>query len=135
MEARGSARGRPLMTRADAAGVLSELLGRWQRAFDQHHASEIASLFSPDALFQGVSPHLGHGPEDVFAYYDAVTPGATAHAEVLSAAWLGQAIVHGFADVTFTMPGGDIRLVRLSVVAGGGEDGWLIHHYHAATRE
>jgi hypothetical protein len=47
------------MTGAGATDVLTRLLHDWQRAFNAHHPAEIAALFSPDALFQGISPELG----------------------------------------------------------------------------
>ncbi|MGW0803423.1 nuclear transport factor 2 family protein [Nonomuraea sp. NPDC002799] len=118
-----------------AEDVLTGLLDAWRRAFDGHHPAEMAALFSAGAHFQGISPRLRHGPEEVFGYYDRVVPGTTARAEVLSAALLGQTIVHGFADVTFTAPTGDVHPVRLSIVAERAADTWLIHQYHAATRE
>ncbi|MEO3884465.1 SgcJ/EcaC family oxidoreductase [Nonomuraea sp. B5E05] len=117
-----------------ATDVLTGLLHRWQRAFNEHKPAEIASLFSRDALFQGISPRLRRGPQEISEYYGRVTRGTTAQAKVLSAARLSQAVVHGFAEVTFTAPNGDIHLICLSVVAGQADGTWLIHQYHAATR-
>ncbi|WP_433434822.1 YybH family protein [Nonomuraea sp. CA-141351] len=123
------------MTGTRATEVLTGLLHDWQRAFDRHRPAEIASLFSQDALFQGISPRLRRGPQEIFEYYDRVTRGTTAQVKVVSAAQLSQAIVHGFAEVTFTAPTGDIHLVCLSIVTQQAESAWLIHQYHAATRQ
>ncbi|WP_052424076.1 YybH family protein [Nonomuraea candida] len=121
------------MTGTGAADVLAALLHDWQQAFNAHRPAEIAALFSQDALFQGISPRLGHGPQDVLDYYAAVAPGTTAQVTVVSAGRLSQDTVHGFAQVTFTAPTGDLHPVRLSVVAKQADGGWLIHQYHAST--
>ncbi|MDR8409847.1 SgcJ/EcaC family oxidoreductase [Nonomuraea sp. 3-1Str] len=122
------------MTGATAADVLAGLLDDWRRAFNGHRPAEMVALFSRNALFQGISPRLRHGPGEIFEYYDKVAPGTTAQVTVVSAARLEQAVVHGFAEVTFTAPTGDTHLVRLSVVAEQAGGTWLIHQYHAATR-
>ncbi|MFD1929948.1 SgcJ/EcaC family oxidoreductase [Nonomuraea mangrovi] len=121
------------MTGPDATGVLTALLHAWQRAFNAYHPTEIVLLFSQDALFQGISPRLRRGREEIFEYYDRIAHGTTAEAKLLSAALLGQAILHGFAEVTFTAPTDDIHRIRLSIVAEQAEEAWLIHQYHAAT--
>ncbi|ACZ89926.1 SgcJ/EcaC family oxidoreductase [Streptosporangium roseum] len=123
------------MTGAGAADVLDRLLHDWQQAFNGHNPNEIAALFSQDALFQGISPQLRCGPQEIFDYYARVTRGTTAQVEVVSAVRLSQTIVHGFAEVTFIAPTGDLHLVRLSIVAKQAESAWLIHNYHAATRQ
>jgi uncharacterized protein (TIGR02246 family) len=123
------------MTGTVATDVLAGLLYDWQQAFNRHHSAEIVSLFSQDALFQGISARLRRGPQEIFEYYDSVPFGTTAQVKVICAAQLDQAIVHGFAEVTFTAPTGDIHLVRLSIVAEQADETWLIHQYHAATRQ
>lgn len=117
-----------------AYGVVAELLGRWQRAFDDRRTAELVSLFTEDALFQGISPRLLVGPAEIFGYYDNVAEGARAVVRVLRANPLGDAIVGGFADVTFTARTGEPFPVRLSVVAQRFEDTWRIRQYHAAAR-
>ncbi|GAA4967785.1 hypothetical protein HD597_003732 [Nonomuraea thailandensis] len=127
--------GRPeACTEGAAYGVIAELLGRWQRAFDDHRTGDLVSLFTEDALFQGISPRLLAGPAEIFGYYDNVAEGATAIVEVLRANPLCDAIVCGFADVTFTARTGETFPIRLSVVAQRFEDTWRICHYHAAAR-
>jgi uncharacterized protein (TIGR02246 family) len=123
------------MTDLLAADILAKLLHDWRQAFNERQPGKIASLFAHDALFQGISPRLRHGRQEIFGYYDRVTPGTEAQATVVSGAWLGAAIVHGFADATFTAPTGDAHLIRLSIVAEQQQGIWLIRHYHAATRQ
>ncbi|MUN37392.1 SDR family NAD(P)-dependent oxidoreductase [Actinomadura litoris] len=120
--------------RAAPAGILTGLLDDWQRAFDQHRSADLGALFSPDALFQGVSPVLRQGTAEIVGYYSDVPTGTTAKVEVLGETRLGERLVSGFAEVTFTSPTGEHRPVRLSVVAENHDGTWLIRQYHAADR-
>lgn len=122
------------MTGTGATDVLTRLLHDWQQAFNAHRPAEIAALFSQDALFQGISPQLGHGPQEIFDYYARVVRGTTAQVKVVSGGQLSQETVHGFAEVTFTAPTGDVHLICLSIVAKRAGGIWLIHQYHASTR-
>ncbi|GGV29987.1 hypothetical protein GCM10010182_61300 [Actinomadura cremea] len=127
--------GRPdARTESAACGVIAELLGRWQRAFDDHRPVDLASLFTEEALFQGISPRLLAGPAEIFGYYDDVTEGTRAIVQVLRANPLCDGIVGGFVDVTFTARTGDTFPIRLSVVAQRFESTWRICQYHAAAR-
>ncbi|MEU1728198.1 nuclear transport factor 2 family protein [Nonomuraea sp. NPDC005692] len=121
------------MTGTGATDVLTRLLHDWQQAFNAHRPAEIAALFSRDALFQGISPQLGHGPQDVFDYYARVVRGTSAQVKVVAGGRLSQETVHGFAEVAFTAPTGDVHLIRLSIVAERTGGIWLIHQYHAST--
>jgi len=122
------------MTGTGATDVLTRLLHDWQQAFNAHRPAEIAALFSQDALFQGISPRLGHGPQEIFDYYARVAHGTTTQVKVVSGGELSQETVHGFAEVTFTGPTGDVHLICLSIVAKRAGGIWLIHQYHASTR-
>jgi hypothetical protein len=123
--------GRPdASTEGTAYGVIAELLDRWRRAFDNRRAAGLVSLFTEDALFQGISPRLLADPAEIFGYYDDVAEGTRATVEVLRANPLSD----GFADVTFTARTGETFPIRLSVVAQRFEGTWLIRQYHAAAR-
>ncbi|MDA0636469.1 YybH family protein [Nonomuraea sp. CA-218870] len=121
------------MTDTRATDVLTRLLHDWQQAFNAHRPAGIAALFSQDALFQGISPKLGHGPQEIFDYYARVPRGTTAQVKVISGGQLSQETVHGFAEVTFTAATGDVHLICLSIVAKRAGGVWLIHQYHAST--
>lgn len=54
------------MTGTGATDVLTRLLHDWQQAFNGHDPDEIAALFSQNALFQGISPQLRRGPQEIF---------------------------------------------------------------------
>lgn len=115
------------------AGVVAELLDTWQRAFDEQRWNDLVSLFAEDALFQGIDPRLLVGPAEITGYYGNVQDGSRATVDVLRASRLGEDMVAGFADVTFTNPTGEPRPVRLSIVAQRVMGAWRIRQYHAAA--
>ena len=51
---------------------MEDVLGQWKTAFDSHRTDVMASLFTPDALFQGFGPTVLSGQEAIRGYYDAV---------------------------------------------------------------
>ncbi|MER5324565.1 nuclear transport factor 2 family protein [Streptosporangium roseum] len=116
---------------AHAYGVVTELLDVWRRAFDEHRTADLASLFTEDALFQGISPRLLVGPAEISGYYDDVAAGTTADVKVLRGNPLCEGMVGGFAEVTFTARTGATYPIRLSIVAQRAGDTWLIRQYHA----
>jgi hypothetical protein len=64
-------------------GVLAETLAPWKLAFDNHQPGNIVELFSPEALFQGFTPTLLTGREEIFGYYDSLPPGITTSFQVV----------------------------------------------------
>ena len=119
---------------AEGDGVVADLMGAWQRAFDGRRWADVVSLFAEDAVFQGIAPRLLVGPAEISAYYHDVPDGSRATVDVLRATALGEGIVAGFADVTFTGPAPEPHPIRLSIIAQRVEDRWLIRQYHAAAR-
>ncbi|MFI6887297.1 nuclear transport factor 2 family protein [Streptosporangium canum] len=113
-----------------ALGVVG-LLGLWRRAFDEHRAADLASLFTEDALFQGIGPRLLVGPAEISGYYGDVAAGTTADVKVLRGNPLCEGMVGGFAEVTFTARTGETYPILLSVVAQRVAGTWLISQYHA----
>ncbi|WP_328393877.1 SDR family NAD(P)-dependent oxidoreductase [Nocardia sp. NBC_00416] len=115
-----------------ASGIVAEVLGAWQQAFNDRGTTDIASLFTEDAHFQGIDPDLRVGPTEISAYYDNVADGTTVTARVERAIRLGEDTVSGFAAAEFTSSTGELRQLRLSLVIQHVEDGWRIRQYHAA---
>ncbi|WP_196814423.1 SDR family NAD(P)-dependent oxidoreductase [Nocardia sp. BMG111209] len=115
-----------------ARAAVAETLGSWRAAFDEHRTADIATLYTSDALFQGMDARLRIGPAQIREYYDAVTEGATVAVTVPAAAPVADGIVAGFADATFTYPDGEVRALRLSVVLRRDATTWRIAQYHAA---
>ncbi|WP_436066966.1 YybH family protein [Arthrobacter sp. LjRoot14] len=115
------------------ARVLAESLAAWQLAFDRHRPQDMVGLFSRDALFQGLSPTLLTGREEIFGYYDALPPGITATFQIVQARQLAQHLVCGFAAVHFIYPDGSTVPVQLSLVLHRDGQTWFIAQYHAST--
>ncbi|MHA7220954.1 YybH family protein [Arthrobacter sp. RHLT1-20] len=116
-----------------ATRVLAETLAPWKLAFDNHQPEDIVELFSPDALFQGITPALLRGREQIFGYYDALAPGITTSFQVVQTRELAENIISGFAAVTFTYPDGRTVPVQLSLVLSREENTWLIAQYHVSS--
>jgi ketosteroid isomerase-like protein len=117
----------------DGSGALAVLLGNWKDAFNGRRVREIVGLFAEDALFQGLSPRLLVGRDEITTYYENVPAGMKATVEVLHSRTVDAEAVSGFATVVFTDAAGVALPVRLSVVAQHlDDDGWRIRQYHVS---
>lgn len=116
-----------------ATRVLAETLAHWKLAFDNHRPEDMAELFSPDAVFQGFTPALLTGREEIFGYYDALAPGVTTSFQVVQTRELAQNTIIGFAAVSFAYPDGRTVPVQLSLVLRREENTWLIAQYHVSS--
>lgn len=113
--------------------VLEESLTSWKLAFDRHTPAGMVDLFSPHALFQGLSPTLLTGRKEIFDYYDVLSPGITASFQIIQARQLDQHLVCGFAAVQFTYPEGRTLPAQLSLVLRRDGQTWFIVQYHVST--
>jgi uncharacterized protein (TIGR02246 family) len=111
---------------------MEEVLGRWKIAFDGHKTDVMASLFTPDALFQGFGPTVISGREAVREYYDAVPDDRIADVSILHTYTIGEDVAGGFADVTFSDPAGWEAAVHLSLVLQSVGGNWSIRQYHVS---
>src|ERR1700733_6210781 len=94
---------------------MEEILGRWKIAFDGHQTDVMASLFTPDALFQGFGPTVISRREAVQEYYDAVPADGPAAVTILYTYMIGEDVAGGFADVRFSDPAGWEAVVHMSL--------------------
>jgi hypothetical protein len=108
--------------------ALDEVLGRWQKAIAEHHPEEVASLFTEDAVFQGLHP-FSVGRPGVEEYYASQPLGMTVAYKVLKARQKGDVIV-GWIEAEFSFVDRDPLPVSLTVVLIDG----LIAHYHVSHR-
>lgn len=113
--------------------ILEESLAAWKLAFDGHRPDDMVGLFTRDALFQGLSPTLHTGREEIFGYYHALPPGITASFQIVEARQLAPHLVCGFAAVQFTYPDGRTVPVQLSLVLRRDGQTWFIVQYHASA--
>ncbi|SNY69304.1 SgcJ/EcaC family oxidoreductase [Paractinoplanes atraurantiacus] len=113
--------------------VLRPLLDDWRKAIAAHDAEGVASLFTDDALFQGLQPHTVGRP-GIERYYAGQPAGLKVEYRLLQVRRLGADAVLGWAEADFTV-GPEIRaLLNLTVVAQHTPEGWRIAHYHVSPR-
>jgi uncharacterized protein (TIGR02246 family) len=108
------------------------VLERWKVAFDGHDVDAMASLFTPDALFQGFGPSVIAGREAIRDYYDAVPADRIADVTILHTYTIDQHTAGGFADVIFSDPHGWEASVHLSLVLQRDDAIWAIRQYHVS---
>jgi uncharacterized protein (TIGR02246 family) len=111
---------------------MEDVLAEWKTAFDLHRTDVMASLFAPDALFQGFGPTVISGREAIRDYYDAVPDNRSADVTILHTYTIGEEMSGGFADVTFSDPAGWEARVHLSLVLQRVKGKWSIRQYHVS---
>ncbi len=111
---------------------MQDVLTRWKIAFDGHETDVMASLFTPDALFQGFGPTVISGREAIREYYDAVPDNRRADLTIVNTYTIGEDVAGGFADVTFSDPLGWEAGVHLSLVLQRANGNWSIRQYHVS---
>jgi muconolactone delta-isomerase len=112
------------------ADVLDAVLAGWKAAVDVHQPEQVAALFAPDAIFQGLHPYTV-GPAGVAEYYAAQPEGMTAAYTLLETRALGDGLVLGYLTVDFGFTDRPTRTVNLSVIVRRGR----IVHYQVTPKE
>ncbi|MFG1814193.1 YybH family protein [Kribbella sp. NPDC049174] len=111
--------------------VLREVLNQWKAGVDEHEPKQVASLFTDDAIFQGL--HLyGVGPDNVAEYYDSQPRGLRASYEILETRRLTDDLVLGYLAVDFSFSDRPTLPVYLSVIVRQVGDSWRILHYQVS---
>ncbi|MFF3707854.1 SgcJ/EcaC family oxidoreductase [Streptomyces phaeochromogenes] len=115
----------------DTASVLRGVLDRWKTAVDGHEPQKIASLFTEDAIFQGLHPY-SVGRQGIADYYDSQPLGLTAAYRIAETRRLTDDLVLGYLSVDFSFSDRPTLTVSLSVVVKRTEEGWYISHYQVS---
>jgi uncharacterized protein (TIGR02246 family) len=115
----------------DERAVLRGVLDQWKAAVDAHAPERVASLFTEDAIFQGLHPY-SIGRKGIADYYDSQPPGLTADYRIVEARRYAGDLVLGYLDVDFSFIDRPALSVKLSVLVRRVEDGWLIGHYQVS---
>jgi hypothetical protein len=111
--------------------ILREVLDQWKAGVDEHEPKRVASLFTDDAIFQGL--HLyGVGPDAVAEYYDAQPLGLRASYAVLETKRLADDLVLGYVSVDFSFTDRPTLPVYLSVIVRRVGDSGRILHYQVS---
>ncbi|MER8004457.1 nuclear transport factor 2 family protein [Streptomyces sp. NPDC094149] len=117
-------------TTADEA-VLRGVLGRWKAAVDEHRPELVASVFTEDAIFQGLHPY-SVGRRGVAEYYDSQPLGMKAAYRVLETRRPADGLVLGYLAVEFSFTDRPALNVKLSVLVTREGDEWYIAHYQVS---
>jgi uncharacterized protein (TIGR02246 family) len=115
----------------ESEAILRNLLDRWKAGVDKHQPDEVAALFTPDAIFQGLHPY-SVGRQGVSDYYDSQPLGLTAEYRILETRRPADGLVLGYLSVDFSFTDRPTLNVNLSVVASRGDDGWYLSHYQVS---
>ncbi|WP_445167736.1 hypothetical protein ACTXG7_28805 [Mycolicibacterium sp. Dal123E01] len=115
----------------DSEAVLREALVQWKSGIDTHDPRAVASVFTDDAIFQGLRP-FSVGPQGVFDYYDSQPVGMTVDFSILESRRLSDNAALGYVAATFAYPDRAAVELRLGVVVTKGSNGWRIAYYQAS---
>lgn len=111
--------------------ILRTVLDRWRSAVEAHEPDRVASVFTDDAIFQGLRPY-SVGRDGVADYYAAQPFGLTAAYEIRETRRLAGDVVLGYLDVEFGFTDQPPLAVHLGVVVRRVADDWLIGHYQVS---
>jgi uncharacterized protein (TIGR02246 family) len=113
------------------ADMLDAVLTRWKAAVDDHKPEQVAALFTPDAIFQGLHPYTV-GPAGVAEYYAELPTGMTAAYTLVETRALSDDLVLGYLTVDFGFIDRATVSVYLSVIIRQDAKGWRIAHYQVS---
>jgi uncharacterized protein (TIGR02246 family) len=111
--------------------IVRGVMDRWKSAVDAHEAQQVASLFTEDAIFQGLHPYTVGRP-GVADYYDSQPMGLRADYRVLETRRLAEDVLLGYLGVDFSFTDRPTLQVTLSVVLRRLDDQWYLSHYQVS---
>lgn len=115
----------------DTEAILHDVLGRWKAGVDNHEPDRVASLFTDDAIFQGL--HLySVGRQGVADYYASQPLGMSAAYRMVESRRLSEDIVLGYLAVDFSFTDRPTIGVNLLVLLKRSGADWLISHYQVS---
>ncbi|MFK4147049.1 SgcJ/EcaC family oxidoreductase [Streptomyces sp. NPDC004065] len=117
---------------ADTETVLRDVLDLWKEAVDGHEPERAASVFTEDAVFQGLRPY-SVGRRGVADYYASQPLGLRADYRVLESRRLSDDVVLGYLAVDFSFTDRPTLHVSLGVVLRRTGDRWRINHYQVSS--
>ena len=111
--------------------ILRGVLDQWQAGIDAHEPQLVATVFTEDAIFQGLRPH-SVGRDGVAEYYDSQPLGMTVTYRILETRRPTAELVVGYVRAEFAFPDRATVSLNLGVVLVHGEDRWRILQYQAS---
>ena len=111
--------------------ILEGVLDQWKSSVGAHRPDDVGSLFTEDAIFQGL--HLyGVGPASVAEYYDSQPLGLAAEYKILETRRLADSLILGYLHVEFSIPDRPSFTVYLSLLVRLVDGDWRIGHYQVS---
>ena len=111
--------------------ILRDVLDRWKVAVDAHEPEEVASLFTEDAIFQGLHPY-SVGRKGVADYYASQPLGMVAEYRILETRQIADDVLLGYLNVDFSFTGRPTLGVYLSALVTRVGDEWYLSHYQVS---
>ncbi|MFI1330836.1 YybH family protein [Streptomyces sp. NPDC020845] len=115
----------------DTEAILHDVLDRWKAGVDNHEPERIASLFTEDAIFQGLRPY-SVGRRGVADYYASQPPGLSAAYRILESRRLSEDTALGYLTVDFSFTDRPTVSSNLLVLLKRSDADWLISHYQVS---
>jgi uncharacterized protein (TIGR02246 family) len=115
----------------DSEATLRGVLDQWKAAVDAHEPHRVASVFTEDAIFQGLHPY-SVGREGIAGYYASQPAGMAAAYRILETRQPADGLVLGYLSVEFSFTNRPALGVYLSVLVQRAEDRWYISHYQVS---
>jgi uncharacterized protein (TIGR02246 family) len=116
---------------ATAEVIVADVLDRWKAAIEEHRPEEVATLFTGDAIFQGLRPY-SVGRQGITDYYAGQPLGLVPTYRILETRQPTDGVVLGYVDVDFAFTDRPTVRVLLSVLLTRSGDDWLIAHYQVS---
>ncbi|MGV9350619.1 YybH family protein [Streptomyces spiralis] len=116
---------------AEQEAIVRGVMDEWKSAVDAHEPQQAASVFTEDAIFQGLRP-FSVGRQGITDYYDSQPIGLRADFEVLETRRLAQDVLLGYLGVDFLFTDRPTIHVTLGVVLRRVGDQWYIAHYQVS---
>jgi uncharacterized protein (TIGR02246 family) len=120
-----------MSTTTDSTAILRGVLDSWKAAVDAHDPQRVASLYTEDAIFQGLHPYAV-GRQGIAEYYDSQPLGLTAEYRILETRRLADDLVLGYLDAEFSFTDRPPLGVKLAVLVRRVAEGWSIVHYQVS---
>ncbi|MEV0404717.1 hypothetical protein [Actinoallomurus sp. NPDC050550] len=115
----------------DIETILRGVLDQWKSGVDAHEPHRVASLFTEDAIFQGLHPY-SVGRQGVADYYESQPLGLSAAYRILESRRLSGDLVLGYLAVDFSFTDRPTLSVNLGVLLKRSEGDWYITHYQVS---
>ncbi|KAK1185686.1 SgcJ/EcaC family oxidoreductase [Streptomyces sp. NBS 14/10] len=115
----------------DIEAILHDVLDRWKAGVDNHEPERIASLFTEDAIFQGLRPY-SVGRRGVADYYASQPAGLSAAYRILESRRLSEDTALGYLTVDFSFTDRPTVSINLLVLLKRSDADWLISHYQVS---